>query len=88
VYTTYKGFGSIRKKPEIYALPLKKKPGPGNRSMEAVMDSMPAMDEKILEDGKEILWYQGKNVHWYIIGRQHTMESFRKIASGEPIGSA
>jgi hypothetical protein len=88
VYITYKGFGSIRKKPEIYALPLKRKPGLGNRSMEAVMDSMPGMDEKILEDGKEIPWYQGKNVHWYIIGGQHTVESFRKIASGEPVGSA
>jgi hypothetical protein len=88
VYTTYKGFGSIQKKPEIYALPLKKKPRPGDRSMEAVMDSMPAMDEKILEDGKEIPWYQGKNIHWYIIGGQHTIESFHKIASGQPIGFA
>jgi hypothetical protein len=68
VYITYKGFGSIRKKPEIYALPLKRKPGPGDRSMEAVMERMPNMEEKIIEDGKEILWYQGKNVHSYIIG--------------------
>jgi hypothetical protein len=73
VYTTYKGFGSIRKKPEIYALLLKRRPTPGNRSMEAVMDHMLDMDEKIIEDGKEIPWYQGKNVHWYIIGRQHTV---------------
>jgi hypothetical protein len=51
------------------------------------MDSMPAMDEKILEDGKEISWYQGKNDHLYIIGGQHTMESFRKIASGELVSS-
>jgi hypothetical protein len=56
--------------------------------MEAVMDSMPAMDEKILEDGKEIPWYQGRNIHWYIIGGQHTVDSFRKIVSGEPVGSA
>jgi hypothetical protein len=88
VYTTYKGFGSIRKKPERYALLLKRKPGPGDRSMEAFIERMPDMDEKIIEGGKEILWYQGKNVHWYIIGGQHTMESFRKIASGEPVGSA
>jgi hypothetical protein len=54
VYTTFKGFGSIRKKPEIYALPLKRKPGPGHRSMEAVMERMPNMKEKIIEDGKEI----------------------------------
>jgi hypothetical protein len=88
VYTTFKGFGSIRKKPEIYALPLKRKPEPRDRSMEAVMERMPDMEEKIIEDGKETPWYQGKNVHWYIIGGQHTVESFRKIASGEPVGSA
>jgi hypothetical protein len=87
MYTTYKGFGSIRKKPKIYALPLKRKPGPGNMSMEAIMEHMPDMEEKIIEDGKEIPWYQGKNVHWYIIGGQHTVESFHKIASGEPVGS-
>jgi hypothetical protein len=68
VYTTYKGFGSIRKKLEIYALQLKRRPGPGDRSMEAVMDRMPDMEEKIVEDGKEIPWYEGKNVHRYIIG--------------------
>jgi hypothetical protein len=45
VYTTYKGFGSIRKKLEIYALPLKRRPGPGDRSMEAVMDRMPNIEE-------------------------------------------
>jgi hypothetical protein len=63
VYTTYKRFGSIWKKSEIYALPLKRKPGPGDKSMEAVMDSIPGMDKKILKDGKEIPWDQGKNVH-------------------------
>jgi hypothetical protein len=80
VYTIYKGFGSIRKKLEIYALPLKRRPGPGDRSMEAVMDRMPDIEEKIVENGKEIPWYQRKNIHWYIIGGQHTVESFRKIA--------
>jgi hypothetical protein len=54
VYTIYKGFGSIRKKPEIYVLPLKRKPGPGDRSMEAVMERMPNMEETIIEDEKEI----------------------------------
>jgi hypothetical protein len=88
VYTTYKGFGSIRKKPEIYALPLMRKTGPGDRSMEAVMENMPDMEEKIIEDRNENPWYQGKNVCWYIIGWQHTVESFCKIASGEPVGSS
>jgi hypothetical protein len=36
--------------------------------MEAVMDRMPDIEKKIVEDGKEIPWYEGKNVHWYIIG--------------------
>jgi hypothetical protein len=62
-YTTYKGFGPIWKKPEIYALPLKRKPIWGDKSMEAVIDRMPAMDKKIHEDGKEIPLYKGKNVH-------------------------
>lgn len=88
MYTTYKGFGAIRKKPEIYALPLQRRPGPQDRGMEAVMERMPEMDEMIIEDGIEMPWYQGKNVHWYIIGRQHTVESFRMIASKEPFGSA
>jgi hypothetical protein len=56
VYTTYKGFGSIRKKLEIYTLLLKRKPEPGDRSMEAVMECMLNMKEKIIEDGKEIPW--------------------------------
>jgi hypothetical protein len=56
--------------------------------MEAIMERMPDIEEKIIEDGKEIPWYQGKNVHWYIIGGQHTVESFCKIASEEPVGSA
>ena len=86
MYTTYKGFGAIRKKPQIYALLLKRKSGPGDRSMEAVMECMPDMEEKIIEDGKEIPWYQGKNIYQYIIGRQHTVESFCKIASREPFG--
>jgi hypothetical protein len=44
-------------------VPLKRKPGPGYTNMEAVMERMPDMEEKIIEDGKEIPWYQGKNVH-------------------------
>jgi hypothetical protein len=79
VYTIYKGFGSIRKKPEINALPLKRKSRPGNRSMEVVMDSMPSMDDKILENGKEIPWYQGKNVHWYIL--HHWWAAYRGVLS-------
>ena len=87
MYTTYKEFGSIRKKPEIYSLLLKRRPALEDRSMEAVMDRMPDMDEKIIEDKKEIPWYKGKSIHWYINGEQHTVESFCKITSREPVGS-
>jgi hypothetical protein len=44
-------------------LPLKRKPVPGDKNMEVVMDWMPIMNEKIIEDGKEIPWYKRKNVH-------------------------
>jgi hypothetical protein len=33
---------------------LKRRLGPGDMSMEAVMERMPDIEEKIVEDGKEI----------------------------------
>jgi hypothetical protein len=59
VYTTYKGFGSIRKKPEIYTLPLKRKPAPGDRNMEAVMKRMPDK----LTWTRRLMRTERKNVH-------------------------
>jgi hypothetical protein len=63
---------------DIYALPLRIKPLSTDKGMELVMDQILGVDKKIIEDEKEIHWYKGKDVHWYIIGKQYTMESFFK----------
>ena len=89
VLTTYKGYGSIRKKPEIHAIPLKRAPIEGvDKGMDAVMDSCPAETDTIEEDSVTIPWWEGRNVHWYIIGGQHTVTAFRELASKHPEGSA
>lgn len=86
--TEYKGYGAIRKKPEIYTIPLKRAPVPGvDIGMEAVMDSCPDYDARIVEDGREIPWWQGENVHWYIIGGQHTVKACLELAEQHPEGS-
>lgn len=64
VYTTYKGYGSIRKEPEIYILPLKKAPIVGvDRKMDAVMELYSTETNTIEEDGVWTPRLQGKNVH-------------------------
>lgn len=37
--------------------------------MESVMDWILSIDEGIIEDEKEISWYDMKDIHWYIIER-------------------
>jgi hypothetical protein len=29
---------------------------------------MPNIKDVIEEDGRQIPWYEGKNMHWYIVG--------------------
>ena len=65
--------GIIRKKPELYYLPLKRAPRwkreksanlmIRDKGMELIMDWMPDIKEIILKDGREIPWYEGKDVH-------------------------
>ena len=67
---------------------LSEKPVLRDKSIESVMDRMPAIDEKIHEDGKEIPWYEGKNVHWYILHAQpHTPCPIEIWLSAQPVGS-
>ena len=54
--------------------------------MELVMDQILGADKKIIEDEKEIHRYKGKDVHWYIIGKQNTIESCRKHSLTELVG--
>lgn len=89
----YKGFGPIRKKPELYCLPLKRMPnsladiGVIDEGLDLVMDSVPARDATVTEGGRVIPWFKAQNVHWYIIGGQHTFEVCNEIAAKEVVGS-
>jgi hypothetical protein len=65
--------GIIRKKPELYCVLLKRalgwKPDESeevlvkDEGVDLIMDRMPDVKELIKEDGKQIPWYEGKNVH-------------------------
>lgn len=56
--------------------------------MEAVMDQMPKeTDELELPDGSKVTWWKHPDVHWYIIGGQHTVTACRELAEQFPEGS-
>ena len=48
---------------------------------------MPAKDMQYLIDGQTIPWYES-DVHWYIVGGQHTYQACVNIAKKEVPGSA
>ena len=48
---------------------------------------MPGKDMQYLIEGKTILWYKA-DVHWYIVGGQHTYQACVSIAKKEVPGSA
>ena len=47
----YKGYGWIRKKPEIYGIPLKRESIETSKEMDDVMEKMPAKNSKVKVDG-------------------------------------
>jgi hypothetical protein len=51
------------------------------------MDRMPDIKELVEEDGKQIPWYESKNVHSYIVGGQHTYTACKQIGEKEEFGS-
>ena len=81
--------GTIRRKPELYCVPLKKAPvwggGPEDEGAELILRSMPANDPQCHIDGQLIPWYA--DVHWYIVGGQHTYQACVSIAAKEEPGS-
>ncbi len=83
----YKGYGSIRKKPEIHGIPLKRAPLATDKGLDAVMDECPKEDVKVLVDGATVPWWKSPKVHWYIIGGQHTITACRELAEQYPDGS-
>ena len=83
--------GTIRRKPELYCVPLKRAPlkggGPEDEREGLILQSMPAKDMQYLIKGKTIPWYQA-DVHWYIVGGQHTYQACISIAKKEVPRSA
>ena len=83
--------GTIRRKPELYCIPLKRAPvkggGPENEGEGLILQSMPAKDMQYHIEGQTIPWYEA-DVHWYIVGGQHTYQACVNIAKKEVPGSA
>ena len=78
--------GTICRKPKLYCVPLKKAPvpggGPENEGAELTLRSMPGKDTQWAIDGHLIPWYA--DVHWYVVGGQHTYQACVSIAKEEP----
>ena len=83
--------GKIRRKPELYCIPLKRAPvkggGPSQEGQELILEYMPAKDMEWAVDGVHMPWYQA-DVHWYIVRGQHTYQACISIAAKEVPGSA
>ena len=82
--------GTIRRKPKLYCIPLKKAPGPGggpeDEGAEQILRSMAGKDTQWAIDGQLIPWYA--DVHWYAVGGQYTYQACVSIAKNEEPGSA
>jgi hypothetical protein len=52
-----------------------------------ILDNMPALKVLIVKDGKHILWYQCKDLYWYIVGGQNMYTACTKIGQKEVVGS-
>ena len=82
--------GTIRMKPELYCVPLKRVPvlggGLEDEGPELILCQMP-VKEMFAIDGQPIPWYE-TDVHWYIVGGQHTYQACVTIAAKEEPGSA
>ena len=82
---------TIQRKPELYCVPLKqalvKEGKPENEGEGLILQSLPAKDMQYLIEGRTIPWYEA-DVHWYIVGGQHTYQACVNIAKKEVPGSA
>ena len=83
--------GTIRRKPELYCIPLKralvKGGGLNQEGQEPILEYMPQKEMEWTIDGVAMPWYQA-DVHWYIVGGQHTYQACVSIVAKEVPGSA
>jgi len=50
------------------------------------MDTCPGEEEVVFVGGHSVPWWKAPNVHWYIIGGQHTVTACRELAKQYPEG--
>ena len=83
--------GTICRKPELYCIPLKRAPvlegGPEDKGEGLILQAMLALDMQWIIDGQTMAWYQA-DVHWYVVGGQHTYQACVSIAAKEEPGLA
>ena len=83
--------GTICRKPKLYCVPLKRAPvpggGPEDEGPELILRQMLSKEMLWAVDGYPIPWYE-TDVHWYIVGGQHTYQACVSIAAKEEPGSA
>ena len=83
--------GTICRKPELYCIPLKRVPvlggGPEDKGPELILRQMPAKEMLWAVNGQPIPCYE-TDVHWYIVGGQHTYQACVLIGAKEEPGSA
>ena len=82
--------GTIRRKLELF-VPLKQAPvlggGLEDEGEGLILQSMPAKYMQWVINGQTIPWYQA-DVHWYVVGGQHTYQACVSIAKKEVLGLA
>ena len=61
--------------------------GPEDEGPELILRQMPAKEMQWAIDGKPIPWYE-TDVHWYVVGGQHTYQACVSIAAKEEPGLA
>ena len=61
--------------------------GPEDKGAELILQSMPGKEMQWAIDRKLIPWYK-TDVHWYVVGGQHTYQACVTIAAKEEPGSA
>lgn len=83
--------GVIRRKPELYYIRLCMRlvtgGGPQDDGPALILDPMPKKDDMFLVNDVPVLWYH-TDVHWYIVGGQHTYQACVSIAAKEAPGSS
>lgn len=93
----FEALGMTKRKPDLYCVPLKRKPvvpddyNSEARALSLIVEKVPHdMNLKVYrgndgEGGEAVPWYQ--DIHWFIIGGQHTYTAALNVAAREHPGT-